>query len=57
MRILVVDDMASMRQVMITMLKSLGYRQIDEAPNGAKALKFLNSRHYDLLSPIIICLK
>lgn len=49
MKILVVDDMLSMRQVMMHMLRSLGYSQLDEATNGIQALKKLRSSDYDLL--------
>lgn len=49
MKILVVDDMSSMRGVMLHMLASLGYRDADEADNGLTALKMLRDKHYDLL--------
>ncbi len=49
MKILVVDDMSSMRGVMLHMLASLGYRDADEADNGLAALKMLRDKHYDLL--------
>ncbi|TPH19267.1 response regulator [Litorilituus lipolyticus] len=49
MKILVVDDMASMRNVMVHMLKSLGHHNNDEAENGLQALKMLRQSHYDLL--------
>ena len=49
MRILVVDDMDSMRHVIIRMLKSIGYDQVEEAVNGQQALNLLMSRQYDLL--------
>lgn len=49
MRILVVDDMSSMRSIMLHMLKSLGHIDNDEAVNGIQALKMLRSNHYDLL--------
>jgi len=49
MKILVVDDMASMRNVMTHMLKSLGHHNNDEAENGLQALKMLRQSHYDLL--------
>jgi two-component system chemotaxis response regulator CheY len=49
MRILVVDDMSSMRHVMIHMLKSIGYNQNDEAINGQQALPLLRKNKYDLL--------
>ena len=49
MKILVVDDMPSMRQVMVHMLRSLGHNSLDEAANGVEALKKLRAQDYDLL--------
>jgi two-component system chemotaxis response regulator CheY len=49
MKILVVDDMSSMRQVMLHMLTSLGHHDTDEASSGIQALKMLRISDYDLL--------
>lgn len=49
MKILVVDDMFSMRQVLMHMLGGLGYTHLDEAANGIEALKKLRAKDYDLL--------
>lgn len=49
MKILVVDDMPSMRQVMVHMLTSLGHNDTDEASCGIQALKMLRLSNYDLL--------
>jgi two-component system chemotaxis response regulator CheY len=49
MKILVVDDMISMRHVMMHMLRSLDYTDIDEAADGLQALSLLNKKSYDLL--------
>ncbi|KAF7764764.1 hypothetical protein PCIT_b0828 [Pseudoalteromonas citrea] len=49
MRILVVDDMASMRHVMINMLRHVGFDDIDEAVDGYQAMVLLKSRPYDLV--------
>ncbi|KGJ91784.1 response regulator [Colwellia psychrerythraea] len=49
MKILVVDDMPSMRQVMMHMLISLGHVDPDEASCGLHALKMLRTHDYDLL--------
>ncbi len=49
MKILVVDDMTSIRHVMLHMLKSIGYDQNDEAVNGQQALQLLRKKKYDLL--------
>jgi len=49
MKILVVDDMISMRHVMIHMLRDLGYNDIDEASDDVQALDKLNKGQYNLL--------
>jgi len=49
MKILVTDDMVSMRHVMIHMLRGLGHEDIDEAVDGSQAYDMLLKRHYDLL--------
>ncbi|WP_085299559.1 response regulator [Cognaticolwellia mytili] len=49
MKVLVVDDMVSMRHVMLHMLRSLGHTDIDEAADGLQALGLLNKKSYDLL--------
>ncbi|MBL4909912.1 MAG: response regulator [Alteromonadaceae bacterium] len=49
MKILVVDDMISMRHVMMHMLRDLGYNDLDEAADGVQALDKLKKGHYDLL--------
>lgn len=43
MRILVVDDFATMRKVIKNLLKQAGYNNIVEAEDGAEALKTLKS--------------
>jgi two-component system chemotaxis response regulator CheY len=48
-KILVVDDMTSMRHVMIGMLRKLGYEDIDEATDGLRALQLLSNKNYDLV--------
>lgn len=49
MKILVIDDMVSMRHVMLHMLRSLGHTDIDEAADGLQALNLLNKKRYDLV--------
>ena len=49
MRILMVDDMISMRHVMLHMLRSLGHTDVDEAADGLQAFNLLNKNSYDLL--------
>jgi len=43
MKILVVDDMVTMRRIMKNILKQLGFANIDEAENGQEALQKLRS--------------
>lgn len=49
MKILVVDDMISMRHVMLHMLRDLGYCDFDEATDGVQALAMLHKSHYQLV--------
>lgn len=49
MRILVVDDMISMRHVIIHMLRDLEFTDIDEAVDGQQALDMLKSKPFDLV--------
>ena len=49
MKVLAVDDMTSMRQVMKHMLVNLGHESPDEADCGLQALKMLRIHDYDLL--------
>ncbi|RZM80933.1 response regulator [Pseudoalteromonas rubra] len=49
MKILVVDDMTSMRHVMISMLRRLGFTDIDEATDGKRALELLDKKTYELV--------
>nr|WP_228553329.1 response regulator [Pseudoalteromonas sp. McH1-42] len=46
---MVVDDMASMRHVMIGMLRRLGFTDIDEATDGKRALELLEAKPYQLV--------
>jgi two-component system chemotaxis response regulator CheY len=48
-RILVVDDFATMRKVIRNLLKQVGYENIVEAEDGAIALKTLKSKTIDLV--------
>ena len=43
MKILVVDDMVTMRKIVKNILKQLGFVHIDEAENGQEALQKLRS--------------
>jgi two-component system chemotaxis response regulator CheY len=49
MRVLVVDDMAAMRHVMINMLRHVGFEHLDEAVDGFQALGMLKNASYDLV--------
>lgn len=49
MKILVVDDMTSMRHVVIHMLRSLGFHDNEEACDGLHALRLLATKKFDLI--------
>ncbi|MFA9216991.1 MAG: response regulator [Sphingomonadaceae bacterium] len=42
--ILVVDDFATMRRVIVTLLRELGFAHVSEAEDGAKALRLLQAK-------------
>ena len=46
MKILVVDDMSTMRRIVKNILKQLGFNNLEEAENGQKALKKLKADTY-----------
>lgn len=48
-KILVVDDFATMRKVVRNLLKQVGYENIVEAEDGVTALKALKSHKIDLI--------
>ncbi|WP_407333456.1 response regulator [Enterovibrio sp. 27052020O] len=49
MKILVVDDMTSMRHVMLNLLRSIGYLDLEEATNGWQAFQMMKKSSYGLL--------
>ena len=49
MKILAVDDSATMRRIIKNQLKQSGFDQVDEAENGREALNLLKGGGYDLL--------
>ncbi len=49
MRVLAVDDSATMRRIIKNQLKASGVEDVDEASNGREALMLLDRRQYDLL--------
>jgi len=48
-KILTVDDMATMRRIIKSILNQLGYHNVDEAENGKDALSKLKQNKYDLV--------
>jgi phosphoserine phosphatase RsbU/P len=48
-KILVVDDVAENRDLLLRRLQRLGIKQIDQAENGKEALAALGERQYDLM--------
>ncbi len=48
-KILVVDDMATMRRIIKGLLEQLGFKNIDEAEDGKVALQKLKSGNYDFV--------
>ncbi|WP_250536640.1 response regulator [Caballeronia sp. AZ10_KS36] len=49
MRLLVVDDLTTMRSLIRKMLKAIGYTLIDEAVDGVSALEKLKTQRFDLV--------
>lgn len=49
MPILVVDDYQTMIRILRNLLKQIGFREIDDAPDGSTALTRLRSRPYGLV--------
>ncbi len=47
--VLVVDDFATMRRIVKTVLKQIGFENIDEAPDGKEALAKLKSQPCQLV--------
>ena len=49
MNILVVDDFSTMRRIIINVLRQLGFDNISEAEDGAKALHILEGQPFDFV--------
>lgn len=49
MKILVVDDMATMRRIVKNILKQLGFANTEEAENGQEALQKLRADNFSLV--------
>ena len=55
MKILVVDDMSTMRRIVKNILKQLGFNNLEEAENGQDALTKLNAEPMVSSCPIGTC--
>jgi two-component system chemotaxis response regulator CheY len=49
MKILVVDDMTTMRRIVKNILKQLGFAKVEEAENGQEALQKLRAERFDFV--------
>jgi len=49
MKILVVDDFATMRRIIKNILRQLGYKNIEEADDGEAGLDMLKSQPFDFV--------
>jgi two-component system chemotaxis response regulator CheY len=49
MNVLIVDDYRTMLRIMRNLLRQLTFCNVDEAPNGAEALKMLQEKKYGLV--------
>jgi two-component system, chemotaxis family, chemotaxis protein CheY len=49
MKVLIVDDFATMRRILKNILKQIGMKNISEAENGKAALKELKKEKFDLV--------
>lgn len=49
LKVLIVDDFATMRRILKNILKQIGLRNISEAENGRAALKELKKEKFDLI--------
>jgi two-component system chemotaxis response regulator CheY len=49
MKVLIVDDFATMRRILKNIMKQIGFSDITEADNGKNALKALKSDKIDLV--------
>ena len=47
--ILIVDDSGAVRSVVRRLLTQLGFKNIDEAPDGEAALKKISAQHFSLV--------
>lgn len=49
LRVLVIDDFATMRKIEKNILGQLGIKNVDEADDGSTALPKMQSNHYDIV--------
>ncbi len=49
MKVLIVDDFATMRKILRNILKQVGFTNISEADDGKTALKVLKKEKFDLI--------
>jgi len=49
MKVLIVDDFATMRKIVRNVLKQIGFTNMTEADNGKNALKILKKENIDLI--------
>ncbi len=49
MKVLVVDDFATMRRILKNVLRQIGFKNISEAENGRDALSQLKKEKFDLI--------
>ncbi|UCD91288.1 MAG: chemotaxis response regulator CheY [Desulfobacterales bacterium] len=49
MKVLIVDDFATMRRILRNILKQIGFTNISEADDGKSALKVLKKEKFDLI--------
>ncbi len=49
MKILVVDDFATMRKIVRNILRQIGLNNVTEADDGSTALPLVQSQHFDLI--------
>ena len=47
--ILIVEDFRTMVRIMRNLLKQLGFEDVDDAPDGSRALELLRQRNYGLV--------
>ena len=47
--ILIVEDFKTMARIMRNLLKQLGYEDVDDAPDGSRALALLEQKNYGLV--------